>query len=494
MDTARSLLSRITEKSNQNEHLPLTNAQNPDVIDFPVPAQKHSSRKIWIFWIVLCLTIPPLVLYLSLPFIRSDTFRDFTSPFQSKPSATVNDTHPPDIDDYIPPHVTVPINQTRPSVSKDCQDLTNLTVYCIREREHAAPQHDLDLPYPEGRTGRYITFNNHFRYTGLHVPLSAYIGGPSVGEPILDTTIHGPAARSVDQQYWHQVCPPDEVVYLNVTTEQAEMGIEGDGKTEGSVLVEKWVERLSRKEERCVEIMFKTPRIFDFTLLDNPHLISIWPDFHKSPFVRDFIWSPLVHRAYSHNVHFMASLPDSWKVPELGENYTLEGLLVIAVRRGDYKGHCYLLWDAGLPFNTWDMLPELPDAYIRDAPDSPAEKAKFVKHCWPSEEEMMAKIRKAREDSGNTLKRIFMASNAELEYLEEFRENLLKDGWESVVHTLSKGIEFPTEEEALCDAMVDMEIARRAQVFIGNGFSSLTSNAVMMRLTDGKDPRTIRFW
>ncbi|KZT52028.1 hypothetical protein CALCODRAFT_408085, partial [Calocera cornea HHB12733] len=41
---------------------------------------------------------------------------------------------------------------------------------------------------------------------------------------------------------------------------------------------------------------------------------------------------------------------------------------------------------------------------------------------------------------------------------------------------------------------VDMEIARRAEVFVGNAFSSLTSNVVLFRLADGRDWETNRFW
>jgi len=49
-----------------------------------------------------------------------------------------------------------------------------------------------------------------------------------------------------------------------------------------------------------------------------------------------------------------------------------------------------------------------------------------------------------------------------------------------------------TEREV--DQAVDMEIARRAEVFLGNGFSSLTSNIVMLRLSDGTPIENNRFW
>jgi len=42
--------------------------------------------------------------------------------------------------------------------------------------------------------------------------------------------------------------------------------------------------------------------------------------------------------------------------------------------------------------------------------------------------------------------------------------------------------------------MVDLEIVRRAPVFVGNGYSSLTSDVTMFRLADGKANASIRFW
>ncbi|KAJ7140126.1 hypothetical protein C8R46DRAFT_1135889 [Mycena filopes] len=40
---------------------------------------------------------------------------------------------------------------------------------------------------------------------------------------------------------------------------------------------------------------------------------------------------------------------------------------------------------------------------------------------------------------------------------------------------------------------VDMRIGEGAEVFVWNGFSSLTSNIVMLRLARGLEPETTRF-
>ena len=36
----------------------------------------------------------------------------------------------------------------------------------IRKWESALPQHNLDLPFPEGRTGRYVKFSNQIQQLG----------------------------------------------------------------------------------------------------------------------------------------------------------------------------------------------------------------------------------------------------------------------------------------------------------------------------------------
>lgn len=51
-----------------------------------------------------------------------------------------------------------------------------------------------------------------------------------------------------------------------------------------------------------------------------------------------------------------------------------------------------------------------------------------------------------------------------------------------------------TPEEKYVSQAVDMYIGQRAEVFIGNGFSSLTANVVMLRKNAGLDPLQTRFW
>jgi len=67
----------------------------------------------------------------------------------------------------------------------------------------------------------------------------------------------------------------------------------------------------------------------------------------------------------------------------------------------------------------------------------------------------------------------------------------VKAGWKAVY--TSKDLQLLWTEREI-DQAVDMEIARRAEVFLGNGFSSLTSNIVMLRLSDSTPIENVRYW
>jgi len=64
-------------------------------------------------------------------------------------------------------------------------------------------------------------------------------------------------------------------------------------------------------------------------------------------------------------------------------------------------------------------------------------------------------------------------------------------GWTVVS---SQDIVFGDAQEKDVSMEIDMEVARRAAIFIGNGWSSYTSNIVHRRLVDGREPISIRFF
>ncbi|KZS88755.1 hypothetical protein SISNIDRAFT_396922, partial [Sistotremastrum niveocremeum HHB9708] len=387
--------------------------------------------------------------------------------------------------------------------------------------EDALPQHNLDLPFPEGRTGRYITFLNQYIHMELILnaylshranrsyafrdigypapgyPLTHMVAGPAAGAPFPWTNETYRAPRSINQFFWHQVCPRAERIQFNTAIEGKKMGLGAPGDDEGALVIDKWVERLTQPDpegkERCVEMTGSS--LFDFKLMDNVKIVSIWEEISKSPVLTEFMWAPMVNWVYERYVHRMASMPESWKVPDPRTKYTIPGLLVIAVRRGDYQGHCHNLAKWGLPYNVWAMVPALPDSQLdRSGYPSDEDHANVLRHCWPTEEQMLEKLREVRDYTKGSLKNVYIMSNGQLDFLDKFKEMILADGWENVVHTLSPEVVMESREEKMASVAVDMEIARRAEAFIGNGFSSVTSNVAMLRMVDFKDDYTTRFW
>ncbi|KAG6329204.1 hypothetical protein ID866_9886 [Astraeus odoratus] len=83
-------------------------------------------------------------------------------------------------------------------------------------------------------------------------------------------------------------------------------------------------------------------------------------------------------------------------------------------------------------------------------------------------------------------------TNGGKEWLEELKAALMKvKQWDAVV--TSRDIKLSWEAKPVAQA-VDMFVGQRAQVFIGNGFSSLTSNIVMFRTMREIPPEDTRFW
>jgi len=90
------------------------------------------------------------------------------------------------------------------------------------------------------------------------------------------------------------------------------------------------------------------------------------------------------------------------------------------------------------------------------------------------------------------LKNVYIMTNGQVPWLQELKAALLKaHRWNQVAS--SRDLKLNWEQKYVAQT-VDMMIGERAQVFIGNGWSSLTSNVVMLRMARGVPPETNRFW
>ncbi|KAF9528894.1 hypothetical protein CPB83DRAFT_813039 [Crepidotus variabilis] len=240
-------------------------------------------------------------------------------------------------------------------------------------------------------------------------------------------------------------------------------------------------------------------------------------------------------------------------------------LLVLHLRRGDYGDHCDHLAEYRSQYIGISMLPEfqrdsfVPPEYLhqdKKAPNS-TEGVEFVenvdamkpiyrKHCFPDIYAIKRRVREVLRDyeqhlalkNGRTgffgsqggfwpwivgrakakankrVKKIYIMSNGDKEWLKEVSEALKDDADRSIgarVPSLSREEaewEFLWSwdeisssrdivvgwEENRVSQILDMYVAQRAELFVGNGFSTLTSNIVMLRRKNGYDPIQTRFW
>ncbi|KAJ7089593.1 hypothetical protein C8R44DRAFT_440297 [Mycena epipterygia] len=157
-------------------------------------------------------------------------------------------------------------------------------------------------------------------------------------------------------------------------------------------------------------------------------------------------------------------------------------MLAMHVRRGDYEKHCRYLASVSAPFYGWNALPLLLDAYVPE-PDAADKEERFLARCWPDVAGIVATAGAARRDyaahvnahgNGNgtqeALDVFYLLTNDNSAWLGEVKRALRKDGW-AVVAT-SRDLVLDAEQKDVSMA-VDMEIARRAAVFVGNGVSVL---------------------
>ncbi|KAF8625525.1 hypothetical protein AX17_006837 [Amanita inopinata Kibby_2008] len=417
-----------------------------------------------------------------------------------------------------------------------------------REYERHLPAHNPALPYPDGEHAKFIYFGNHQNavgwgnvlqemifnaYFAYHVkrsfvfynyswnmdgpefsdfnghtipsriPLSAIITGPMVGGPMDPEDVDVP--RAVSRDYFNQVCPESER-YM----------IRGDDVKEGhwDLPAHKLINALKSKvlatDARCIELPRWSSQIFDVILFGSTGVLELWPELSKSPIFTKFGWSPLVHAAFNANRRyfeisprplppFYGSLPGYFSKtsspmnPPASPYPPLDGLLVIHVRQGDFDKHCRHFVTHSSEYNGFNAFPELPDRF--DPPqgeDTPEKVETYLRHCFPNISQIVERVVDVREKSEG-LKKMYIMTNAKRQWLDELKEALReKSEWEEI--TTSRDLWLSWEQKPVAQAL-DMYVAQRAQAFVGNGFSSLTSNVVMFRMgSESLDPNNTFFW
>ncbi|KAG6868303.1 hypothetical protein C0993_005191 [Termitomyces sp. T159_Od127] len=324
----------------------------------------------------------------------------------------------------------------------------------IREFERNLPQHHSTQSLAEGR--KYIRFPDHlwghgfnnvlqealllhyvaeksdrsyvfedyvwshlpFRYTlydfalrPVRLPLNAFISGPTAGRPVANNA-------AISTEFWNIVCPPNMRRVISSKDSPSD--------AEGRAIVDWWVERLQTVHDDCVEIDSKEKVIFD---LLQPESIPALYDFSA--------------------------------------NTTLTGLVALHLRRGDFKRHCPRLAGWKAQYNGLNRLPELPDKFDSSlyAYESDEYNDYYAEHCLPTVEQLVSRLSAIRKEHRG-LNRIYVLTNAWGFWLNGLKQALLNDGWESFRSTLDLSLDPKQTQVA---AAIDMTIAEKSQIFIGNG-------------------------
>ncbi|RPD82752.1 hypothetical protein L226DRAFT_450702 [Lentinus tigrinus ALCF2SS1-7] len=334
----------------------------------------------------------------------------------------------------------------------------------------------------------YSDFNGHL--IPSRIPISALLQGPAAGGP---WPAGDPAPRAVVKEYWDEVCPEKHII-------MSEEVYKIDADVDGGVVLQAWVEKL-KTLPRCVEINEIAAQIWSIWIFGSKRILGVWDSLKRSPVITQFRWSKLIEDGYIANRHLFSRpswLSSIFSRPSAYPYTPIPGLLVLHIRRGDFEGHClhFARWSS--QWNGFNQFPELPDHF--EPPPTAGwgeytEEGKniYLRHCFPDIQQIVDRVAEVRASpAGKGLKNVYIMTNGKRPWIAELKEALNgMGGWEKIAS--SRELVLDWEQQYVAQS-VDMLIGQRAQVLIGNGFSSLTSNIVMLRMAQDIPADTNRFW
>ena len=308
-----------------------------------------------------------------------------------------------------------------------------------------------------------------------HTPANALIAGPSVGGP----WDHGDGApRSVSEKWFDVVCPKKERRIIN--SEEVKPAIRWEN---GDVIFNHWQRILKDAPERCIEVQAASrsidnfPQTFDLFLWGSDRILPLWENFKKSPVSRLLATSPVVESAISRNRYLFQ--PRGPSLPTEAPRNVFDRMLAIHLRRGDFQQACLDLANWNSTFYSWNLHPSLPDKFVNPpgytwGKNTPDNIEFYSKRCYPTDEAILEKIERSRSDyiqsakPGETryLDTLYILTNDKTGWVNTMIPFLRTHGWRIVVTTQDLVLD---QEQKDVGMAIDMEYARLAAVFIGNG-------------------------
>ncbi|KAL1735532.1 hypothetical protein EV714DRAFT_200450 [Schizophyllum commune] len=317
------------------------------------------------------------------------------------------------------------------------------------------------------RTYVYQPFVWRKRGEHSYVPLSAFLSGVT--------------ADTVSSTVYDEVCPEAERTHITINSESDRT---------------RWTEAKAEIEMHTARCLVVDNKILSWNFLASPGLHVVWPTYQT--YLKEyFAWSDGVSVAIART---QANLDLRSPTNPEGEAY-----MAIHLRRGDFETHCSYLAKDYTGFTTWATLPELYNS-VYSPPLSTGNASSVMEHCYPSLRRILDLI--DMHARSRTLRVLHILHDGAWDHplvklqLAKLEAAVLSDvharaaGWPGgpmrrVTHSGTLGLEKGEGDYAVA---VDVELARRANVFIGNGYSSLSAQIAALRLgADGGRTRDIMF-
>ncbi|KAF8902942.1 hypothetical protein CPB84DRAFT_1678445 [Gymnopilus junonius] len=299
------------------------------------------------------------------------------------------------------------------------------------------------------------------------IPLSGFLLGATKG--------------TVSETVFDEICPSEEVVHVDLQVDH----------------MDRWNNALEilNKKERCIVV---DDWLLNWDYLSSPGIHTIWDSYRKY-LKNHFKWSESIQAIFDRAA---AKLRLSYR-PDLspgGERY-----MAIHLRRGDFEDHCKYLAQSKEGFTTWATLPLLRSSVLPLSLD-PDNSTSVIEHCYPTLHRILDAISHQARDRP-TLRTLHVLHDGAWDhptvYLQYYKlaaaltnaDWARREGWKSgpmlrVTHSAEVPIGWHERDWSVC---VDVELGRRAEVFIGNGYSSLSTQIVALRLADGGKEEDITF-
>lgn len=290
------------------------------------------------------------------------------------------------------------------------------------------------------------------------VPLSAFLAGVT--------------KNSINAAVFNEVCSPLE-------TKHVRLQITHNDRWEVA-------QRLLNGNEKCIVV---DDWLFDWNYLSSSALHSIWPSF-QDYLSKHFEWSFPI-RTIASRAHASLNL-------RLNSNqstiYPGEPYLALHLRRGDFESHCHSLAEDHIGFTTWATLPDLHSSTLPPTLNSTNSKS-ILEHCYPTLNRILSAI-DTHAHARPHLRTVHIlhdgAWDHPLVYAQYYKlkaaltsvSRARAAGWVNgpmrrVTHSGAVTVGWGESDWAVA---VDVELARQAEVFVGNGFSSLSTQVLALRL------------